>query len=100
MEKSNNKKSRPFSEIMLDIILVFMLISMVLIAQQYSKPVYQIGLVMLIVSTLFQIAFSNMPLGTEFKESMWRMIMTFTIVFVVFGLGIVLAPVFIGIVRG
>lgn len=94
------KKTRPFSEVMLDIILILMLVSMFLIAQQFSEKVYKFGIILLIASTFFQIAYSNMPVGTRFGEAMWRMIMTFGIIFAVFGLGILLAPIFVGIVRG
>ena len=52
-----------------------------------------------IVSALSQMAFGNMPPEANFKEGRKIMIIAYTIVACVFGLGILLAPVLIKIGR-
>ena len=54
---------------------------------------YQLGLVTLIVSAILQIAFGNIPAGAGFGKSMKLLGISMFVVALVFGLGIVLAPV-------
>ena len=54
---------------------------------------YQIGLGTLFVSAILQIAFGNIPPGANFGKSMRLLGVALCVVAVVFGLGIVLAPV-------
>ena len=83
-----------------------MLASFVLMTQQFATFIdigdieidvglllYQIGLVTLIVSAILQIAFGNIPASAGFGKSMKLLGVSMLIVVIVFGLGIVLAPI-------
>ena len=70
-----------------------------LIIQKMNMALYKIGLVLLIVSALSQMAFGNMPSDADFKDGRKVMIIAYTIVACVFGLGILLAPILIKIGR-
>lgn len=86
---------------MMQAILVgLMLLSFLLIAQQRSQPLYHGGLVLLVVSTLMQIAFGNIPPSASFGQSMKLLVLILAIIVGVFGLGIVLAPYLIQLGRG
>lgn len=63
------RSQQPFASIAKGVLIVLILISFVLIAQQVSKPVYQIGLLLLIGFTLIQVAFGNIPASATFKQS-------------------------------
>ena len=81
------------------IVIVSMVVSFGLIIQKMNMTLYKIGLVLLIVSALSQMAFGNMPSEADFKEGKKIMIIAYTIVACVFGLGILIAPVLIKIGR-
>jgi hypothetical protein len=81
------------------IVIVTMLVSFVFIIQQFSLWLYDIGLLLLIVSSLSQMAFGNIPSEASFREARKTIIIAFGIVACVFGLGILLAPVLINIGR-
>ena len=81
------------------IVIVSMVVSFGLIIQKMNMTLYKIGLLLLIVSALSQMAFGNMPSEADFKEGKKIMIIAYTIVACVFGLGILLAPILIKIGR-
>ena len=85
-------RKRNFAEILHAILIILMLLSFILIAQQGSKILYQIGFVILVVSTFVQIVFGNVPPTANFRQSMKLLGIGLAIVFVVFVLGIILAP--------
>ena len=93
------KKKAAFGARMQIIVIVTMIVSFAFIIQKLNMTVYKIGLLLLIVSALSQMAFGNMPSEAEFKEGKKIMIIAYTIVACVFGLGIVLAPILIKIGR-
>jgi hypothetical protein len=76
-------------------IIVCMLVSFLLIIQEFHDGLYRLGLGLLIVAALSQMAFGNMPPAAEFKEASKIMLIAFGAVVAVFGLGILLAPVLI-----
>ena len=90
----------PFASRFQSVMIVVLIISLVLIAQQFSKTVYQIGIVMLIVSTFLQIGASNIDPKADFKESMKVMGTVMLIIAVVFTAGILLVPIFLHIGKG
>ena len=61
---------------------------------------YQIGLGTLFVSAILQIAFGNIPASAGFGKSMRMLGVAMLVVAVVFGLGVVLAPVLTQLGRG
>ena len=92
------KTRRAFGARMQAIVLVAMILSFVLIIQEMNMTLHKVGLLLLIVS-LSQMAFGNMPPEATFKEGRKIMIIAYTIVACVFGLGILLAPILIKIGR-
>lgn len=93
------KTRRAFGARMQAIVLVAMILSFVLIIQEMNMTLHKVGLLLLIVSALSQMAFGNMPPEATFKEGRKIMIIAYTIVACVFGLGILLAPILIKIGR-
>lgn len=93
------KKKIAFGARMHIIVIVSMIVSFGLIIQKMNMALYKIGLVLLIVSALSQMAFGNMPSEADFKEGKKIMMIAYTIVACVFGLGILLAPILIKIGR-
>jgi hypothetical protein len=93
------KKKAAFGARMQIIVIASMIVSFALIIQQMNMTLYKVGLVLLIVSALSQMAFGNMPSEADFKEGRKIMIIAYTIVACVFGIGILLAPVLINIGR-
>jgi hypothetical protein len=86
---------KPFASRFQSFLIFALIFSLVLIAQQFSKTVYQIGIVMLIISTFLQIGASNIDPKADFKGSMKVMGIAMAIVAVVFTAGIYLVPIFI-----
>jgi hypothetical protein len=93
------KKKVAFGARMQIIVIVSMIVSFALIIQKMNMTLYKIGLLLLIVSALSQMAFGNMPSDADFKDGRKVMIIAYTIVACVFGLGILLAPILINIGR-
>jgi hypothetical protein len=93
-------RKRYFSDVMHDILIVILVLGMILIAQQLSKGVYKVGVIMLAVATFLQIGFGNIPEKTQFGKSMKLLGIALFIIVFVFGLGVLLAPVFVNFVRG
>ncbi len=86
---------------MLQAALIMLLgISLVLIAQQFSMAIYQIGLIVLGVSTITQIGFGNVSPRSNFAQSIKYWILTYVIVGGLFVLGILLVPTFLSLIRG
>lgn len=97
---TDTNQKRYFAEIMHDILIILLILSMILIAQRINKLIYQIGIILLIFSTFLQIGFGNIPAATPFGRSMKLLVIALVIITLVFGLGIILAPVFVNLTRG
>jgi len=97
---TNKNQKQYFSDVMHNLLIVVLVLSMILIAQRINRYIYQIGIVMLVSSTFLQIGFGNIPANTSFGRSMKFLGIALAIVALVFGLGILLAPVFINLTRG
>lgn len=85
-------REKNFAEVLHAILIILMLLSFILITQQASKALYQIGFILLVVSTFVQIVFGNVPPGANFRQSMKLLGIGLTIVAAIFILGIFLAP--------
>jgi hypothetical protein len=94
------KQTRYFAQTMQAVMILLLVLSMVLIAQQLSMGVYRAGIILLVVATFLQIGFGNIPAETRFWRSLKLLGIALLIIFFVFGLGALLAPVFVNIVRG
>ncbi len=79
------KRGLPFAARFQGFLIVVMVIGFVLIAQQRSKELFQIGLPLLVVAAFLQIAFGNIPPSAGFVKSMKLLILTWIIVAGVFG---------------
>ncbi len=95
-----SRRPLPFAARFQAVLVVVMFASFVLILQQGSKQLYQIGLPVLVVAAFLQIAFGNIPPSAGFVKSLKLLILTWIIVAGVFGLGIWLAPDLIEASRG
>jgi hypothetical protein len=93
------KKNSAFGARMQVIVIVAMIASFILIIQKMNMTLHKIGMFLLILAALSQMAFGNMPPEATFKEGKKIMIIAYGIVALVFGLGILLAPVLIKIGR-
>lgn len=74
-------------------------VSFVLIIQGYSQQLFQLGLAILIVSTLLEVAVGNIPSDAGVKRSLSLLVLFLAIIAAVFGLGIVLVPYLTGLGR-
>ncbi|MER3438139.1 MAG: hypothetical protein C4346_11430 [Chloroflexota bacterium] len=90
----------PFAARVQGILIVVMVAALALIAQQASKPLYQVGLPVLVIAAFLQIAFGNIPPSAGFWRSLKLLVLTWLIVAGVFALGIQLAPTLIAASRG
>ncbi len=91
--------ARPFASRMHVALVVLMLVSFGLIAQQTYKALYQLGFVLLVASTFVQIVFGNIAPATGFARSMRQLALGLAIIAAVFGLGIVLTPILVNLGR-
>ncbi|HHY56912.1 MAG TPA: hypothetical protein GYA08_15915 [Chloroflexi bacterium] len=87
-----NATKRPFAATLQAVLVVWMLVSIVLLGQQASMQLYQIGLISLVVSAISQIAVGNIPPTANFKRSALLYIWFIFLVVVIFAVSIALAP--------
>lgn len=73
------RRPLPFAATFQAILIVVMFASFVLILQQGSKPLYQIGLPVLVLAAFLQIAFGNIPPASGFVKSMGLLLLTWFI---------------------
>lgn len=73
------RRPLPFAAAFQAILIVVMFASFVLILQQGSKPLYQIGLPVLVLAAFLQIAFGNIPPASGFVKSMGLLLLTWAI---------------------
>jgi len=95
-----HRQQRPFATVLQAALIMLLGISLVLIAQQFSMAIYQIGLIVLGVSTITQIGFGNVSPRSNFAQSIKYWILTYVIVGGLFVLGILLVPIFLSLIRG
>ncbi|MDP9364436.1 MAG: hypothetical protein M3Q10_09480 [Chloroflexota bacterium] len=89
----------PFAARFQAILIGVMFVGFALIAQGWSKALYQIGLPLLVLAAFLQVAFGNIPPSANLARSLRLLAITWVIVAAVFGLGILLAPYLIGLGR-
>ncbi len=85
-------REKNFAEVLHAVLIILMLLSFLLITQQASKTLYQIGFIVLIISTFVQIVFGNVPPTANFRQSMKLLGIGLAIVFTIVILGIFAAP--------
>ena len=89
----------PFAARFQGILIAVLLVGMILVGQQFSKPLYQFALPLLVVAAFAQIAFGNIPPTSGFKKSMALFILTWAIIAALIALSVFLAPTLIGLGR-
>jgi len=94
------KRKKPFASILQAVLIALLVISLILIAQQYSLQIYQLGLILLGAAAITQMGFGNVPPNSNFAQSIKFLILTYVIIGAVFAVGILLAPTLIGMARG
>ena len=95
---AGNRK-QPFASVVHLALVVLLLVSFVLITQQKSRSLYQIGFLLLVASTFVQIVFGNVPPAANFGRSMKFLGVGLTIITAVFALGIILTPFLVNLGR-
>ena len=93
------KAGTPFAARLHLVLVLLMLVSFLLIGQQWSKFLYQIGLLLLVASALVQVVFGNVAPETGFARSMKQLALGLVVVAAVFGLGIALTPLLVNLGR-
>jgi hypothetical protein len=75
-----SRRPLPFAARFQAILIVVLFATFLLILQQGSKQLYQIGLPLLVVAAFLQIAFGNIPPSARFLKSMGLLLLTWGIV--------------------
>jgi hypothetical protein len=94
-----SRRPLPFAARFQAVLVVVMFASFVLILQQGSKHLYQIGLPVLVVAAFLQIAFGNIPPTTGFFKSMGLLLVTWAIVAVLIAVAVRITPDLINLGR-
>jgi hypothetical protein len=84
--------SRSFPVVAETVLILSMALGFALIAQQASMLLYQVGLGIVVVATLLQIAVGNVPKDAGLGRSLRLIALFLGIVAAVFALGILLVP--------
>lgn len=74
------------------VLIVGMVAGIALIMQRYNLLLFQAGLLILVASTLMQIAVGNIPKAGGVASSLARILLILAIVALIFGIGIALVP--------
>lgn len=88
------KHARSFPERLETTLIFGLVIGILLIAQRYNLTLYKVGLSILVVSTLLQIAVGNLKKDASAGRSLYFIAKVLVVVAVVFGVGILLVPYF------
>src|SRR5215216_4099303 len=94
-----SRRPLPFAARFQAILIVVLFATFLLILQQWSKQLYQIGLPLLVVAAFLQIAFGNIPPSTGFVKSMGLLLLTWGIVAVLIVVSVQITPYLIQLGR-
>jgi hypothetical protein len=86
------KTERPFASVVQTTLILLLLVSFILIVQNFNEWLYRFGFLLLIATTFVQIAFGNIPPSAGFGKSMKMLGITFAVIAVIFAVGIWIAP--------
>jgi hypothetical protein len=90
----------PFAARVQPILIGLLLLGMLLIAQQFERDVYRVGMLLLIGTTLIQIPFGNIPPQANFGQTMKYLVIGFAILGSVVAFSILIVPSLLQIGRG
>ena len=88
------RRVRTFPERLETIMILALAAGILLIAQRYSLMLYKVGLSILVVATLLQIAVGNLRKDASVGRSLAFIVMVLAIIAAVFAIGILLVPYF------
>ena len=88
------RRVRTFPERLETIMIVALAVGILLIAQRYSLMLYKVGLSILVVATLLQIAVGNLRKDASVGRSLSFIVTVLAIIAAVFAIGILLVPYF------
>ncbi len=91
-ETAPQRPRQPFAATAQLVLIVLLLASFVLIAQQFSKDIYALGMNALIFFTLLQIAFGNIPSHFNLRQSVLGVVVAALIIGGIVILSIYLVP--------
>jgi hypothetical protein len=94
-----SRRPLPFAARFQAILIVVLFATFLLILQQGTKQLYQIGLPLLVVAAFLQIAFGNIPPSTRFVKSMGLLLLTWGIVAVLIVVSVQITPYLIQLGR-
>jgi hypothetical protein len=86
------RRAMPFAARFQAILIVVMFATFLLILQQGSKQLYQVGLPVLVLAAFLQIAFGNIPPTSNFAKSMGLLLLTWAIVAALIVISINITP--------
>ena len=86
------RRPLPFAAKFQAVLIAVMFAAFVLILQQGTKQLYQIGLPVLVLAAFLQIAFGNIPPATGFIKSMGLLLMTWVIIAILVFLAVQVTP--------
>lgn len=92
-------RQRTFPEIAALVLMGLSGLSFVLIIQTYNQRLFQVGLLILIVATLLEIAVGNIPTDATVARSLLLVVLIMALVAGVVGLSIALVPWLTGLGR-
>ncbi len=88
------RRVRTFPERLGTIMILALAAGILLIAQRYSLMLYKVGLSILVIATLLQIAVGNLRKDASVGRSLLFILMVLAIIVAVFAIGIFLVPYF------
>jgi hypothetical protein len=88
------KSARSFPERLETTLIAGMLVGIALIAQRYNLMLYKVGLSILVISTLLQIAVGNLRKDASPSASLFFIVKILLVIVAVFLAGILLVPTF------
>lgn len=86
------RTGQPFASVAKGALIILLLFTFVLIAQNANKSIYQLGLLLLIFFTLLQIAFGNIPSTATFRQTLLYLLIAAVIITALVLLSIAIAP--------
>lgn len=94
---TENKEKAPeqkqtFASIAQLVLIILLGVSFVMITQQVNKDIYYYGVFALIVLTLFQVAFGNIPSSSNWKTSLFGVVVAAVIISALVLISIQLVP--------
>ena len=87
-----NSTKPPFASRLQTVFVFLMLASIFMIGQQWVQGVYKVGIVLLFVSVLLNMAVSNVPSHHGLARTLRLAALFFLIVVIVFGVAIAIVP--------